>query len=143
MAKVSWKMLVLEAWIVTFGVKRSFWKLGSSLLVKVSWKMLVLEAWIVTFGVKRSFWKLGSSLVVKVSWKMLVLEAWIVTFGESLVTNACFGSLDCHFWFLVSRKMLVLEAWIVTLVLEACLVCKSVLTREASKSVKQECPARV
>ena len=31
-------------------VKRSFWKLGSSLLVRVSWKMLVLEAWIVTFG---------------------------------------------------------------------------------------------
>ena len=48
--------------------------------------------------VKRSFWKLGLSLLVKVSWKMLVLEAWIVTFGESLVENACFGSLDCHFW---------------------------------------------
>ena len=31
-------------------VKRSFWKLGLSLLVKVSWKMLVWEAWIVTFG---------------------------------------------------------------------------------------------
>ena len=31
-------------------VKRSFWKLGFSLLVKVSWKMLVLEAWILTFG---------------------------------------------------------------------------------------------
>ena len=31
-------------------VKRSFWKLGLSLLVKVSWKTLVLEAWIVTFG---------------------------------------------------------------------------------------------
>ena len=30
-------------------VKRSFWKLGLSLLVKVSWKTLVLEAWIVTF----------------------------------------------------------------------------------------------
>ena len=74
-------------------VKRSFWKLGFSLLVKVSCKMLVLEAWIVTFGDslvenarfgsldceslmenigKCSFWKLGFSLVVKVSWKMLV-----------------------------------------------------------------------
>ena len=31
-------------------VKRSFWKLGLSLLVKVSCKTLVLEAWIVTFG---------------------------------------------------------------------------------------------
>ena len=48
--------------------------------------------------VKRSFWKFGLSLLVKVSWKMLVLEAWIVTFGESLVENARFGSLACHFW---------------------------------------------
>ena len=47
---------------------------------------------------KRSFWKLGFSLLVKVSWKTLVLEAWIVTFSESLVENARFGSLDCHFW---------------------------------------------
>ena len=39
LVKVSWKMLVLEAWIVTFGGK-----------CKVSWKTLVLEAWIVTFG---------------------------------------------------------------------------------------------
>ena len=31
---------------------------------------------------------------MKVSWKTLVLEAWIVTFGESLVENACFGSLS-------------------------------------------------
>ena len=48
--------------------------------------------------VKRSFWKLGLSLLVEVSWKTLVLEAWIVIFGESLVGNARFGSLDCHFW---------------------------------------------
>ena len=118
-------------------VKRSFWKLGLSLLVKVSRKMLVLEAWIVTFGEslaenarfgsldfcffgeslvenarfgsldsplwwksrgKCSFWKLGFSLLVKVSWKMLVLEAWILTFGESLVGNARFGSLDSRFF---------------------------------------------
>ena len=65
-------------------VKRSFWKLGLSLLVEVSWKTLVLEAWIVT--------------LMKISWKMLVLEAWIVIFGEKLVQNARFGSLDCHFW---------------------------------------------
>ena len=102
-----------------YRVKRSFWKFGLSLLVKVSWKMLVLKAWIVTFGEclmenarfesldyhfwwksrgKCSFWKLGLSLLVKVSWKMLVSEAWIVTFGESLVENARFESLDCHFW---------------------------------------------
>ena len=69
--EVSCKTLVLEAWIVTFGeslvenarlgsldchfwrksrVKRSFWKLGLSLLVKVSCKTLVLEGWIITFG---------------------------------------------------------------------------------------------
>ena len=40
LVKVSWKTLVLEAWIVTFGES----------LVEVSWKTLVLEAWIVTFG---------------------------------------------------------------------------------------------
>ena len=67
--KISWKMLVLEAWIVTFG--------------ELSWKMLILEAWIVTFG--------------ELSWKMLVLESWSVTFGESLLENARFGSLECHF----------------------------------------------
>ena len=100
-------------------VKRSFWKLGLSLLVKVSWKTFDLKAWIVTFGGslvenarfesldchfwwksrgKCSFWKLGLSLLVKVSWKMFVLKAWIATFGESLVENARFESLDCHFW---------------------------------------------
>ena len=69
--KVSWKILVLEAWIVT--------------LVKVSWKMLVLEAWIVTFG---------ESLVENTRFGSF----GIVTFGESLVENTRFGSLDCHFW---------------------------------------------
>ena len=60
---------------------------------------------------------------------MLVLEVWIVIFGERLVENACFGSLDCHFWENarfgdfrrfglsvlgeVPWKMLVLEVWIV------------------------------
>ena len=44
-------------------VKRSFWKLGLSLLVKVSWKALVLEAWIVTFG-ESLVEKARSSLVV-------------------------------------------------------------------------------
>ena len=55
LVKVLWKLLVLEAWILTFGEflvenarfgsldfhfggKCSFWKLGFSLLVKVSWK---------------------------------------------------------------------------------------------------------
>ena len=107
--------------------------------MKVSWKTLVLEA--------------GLSLLVKVSWKTLVLEAWIVTFGESLVENARFGSLDCHFWsksrvkrsfWKLGFSLLVKVSWKM-LVLEACLVCKSVLTREASKSVsvQQERQERV
>ena len=100
--KVSWKTLVLEGWIVTF---------GESLVENTRFGSLDCHFWS-TSRVKRSFWKLGFSLLVKVSWKTLVLEGWIVTFGESLVESAC-------------------------------LVCKSVLTREASKSVKQECPARV
>ena len=54
--------------------------------------------------VKRSFWKLGLSLLVKISWKMLVWEAWIGTFGESLVENARFGGLDCHFWWKSQAK---------------------------------------
>ena len=152
-------------------VKRSFWKLGLSLLVKVSCKMLVLEAWLVTFGEslvenarfgslachfwwksrgKCSFWKLGFSLLVKVSCKMLVLEAWLVTFGESLVENARFGSLACHFWWQSRGKcsfwklglsLLVKVSWN----LEASLVVstKSVLTRVSSRSVKKECLARV
>ena len=48
LVNVSWKTLVLEAWIVRG--KRSFWRLVLSLLVKVLWKTRVLEAWIVTFG---------------------------------------------------------------------------------------------
>ena len=120
---------------------------------------------------KRSFWKLGLSLLVKVSWKMLVLEAWIVTFGASLVENARFGSLDCHFWcksrgkcsfwklglsllVKVSWKMLVLEASTKS-VQQKCpdkrakqesrVSSKSVQcpARVARKSVKKECPARV
>ena len=66
-------------------VKRSFWKLGLSLLVDVSCKTLILK-----------IWKL--SLLVEVSCKTLILEAWIVTFGEGLVENVRFGSLNCHFW---------------------------------------------
>ena len=100
-------MFVLKAWIVTFGEslvenarfesldchfwwksrgKCSFWKLGLSLLVKVSWEMLVFGSLDCHF----STWKSRG--------KMLVLEACIVTFGESLVGNARFESLDCHFW---------------------------------------------
>ena len=132
-------------------VKRSFWKLGLSLLVDVSWKTLILEAWIVTFGEslvgnacfgsldchfwwmsrgKCSFWKLALSLLVDVSWKTLILEAWIVTFGESLVGKAGFGSLDCHFWWMSRGKCsfwklglsLLVDVSCKTLVLEAWIV---------------------
>ena len=64
--------------------KRSFWRLGASLLEEVSYEALVLETWRFTFGgslvrsagfgdlafhfwrksrTKRSFWRLGASLV--------------------------------------------------------------------------------
>ena len=114
-------------------VKRSFWKLGlslfTSLVENAHLGSLDCHFWWKSRG-KCSFWKLGFSLLVQVSCKTLVLEVWIVTFGASLVENARFGSLDCHFlwkscgkcsfWKLglsnlvkVSWKMLVLEAWIV------------------------------
>ena len=115
LVKVSWKMLVLGAWIVNdcrfwwkSRRKNSFWKLG---FCHVWWKsggkcsfwkglsLLVSLDCHFFFGEspaeKYLFWKLGLSLlVVKVSWKILVLEAWILTFGESLVESAGFG----HFW---------------------------------------------
>ena len=106
------------------------------------------------------FWKLGLSLFVEVSWKMLVLEAWIVTFGESLVENARFGSLHCHFghksrgkcsfWKLgvslllkVSWQKLVLEAWKGHFWLSSKSVKKECQARASSKRVKKECQARV
>ena len=137
--------------------KRSFWKLGLSLFVEVSWEMLVLEAWGVIFGEslvenawfrsldchfwwksrgKCSFWKLGVSFLVKVSWKMLVLEAWIVTFGESLVENACLGSL--------SSKSVQQEC----LASVSCQECPAGVSSKSvkemsSKSVYKKCHARV
>ena len=75
LVKVSWKMLVVEAWLVTF---------GENLLENARFGSLDCHFWWKSGG-KRSFWKLGFSLLVKVSWKTLVLEAWIVTFGPSLV----------------------------------------------------------
>ena len=90
-------MLVLEAWIVTFGeslVENARWKLGLSLLAKVSWKMLVLEA--------------GLSLLAKVSWKLLVLEACLVVSTKSVqqecqervssksVQQECLAGVSCN-----------------------------------------------
>ena len=97
--------------------KRSFWRLGSSLLEEVSYETLVLETWQFTFGgslvrnarfgdlalhfwrksrTKRSFWRLGSSLLEEVLYETLVLETWHFTFGGSLVRNAHFGDLALH-----------------------------------------------
>ena len=72
-------------------VKRSFWKLGLSLLVEVScvtfggshvenarFGSLDCHFWWKSRG-KRSFWKLGLSFLVKISWKTLVLEACILS----------------------------------------------------------------
>ena len=79
--KVSWKMLVLEAWILTC---------GESLAQNARFGSLDSHLWWTSRG-KCSFWKLGFSLVVKVSRKTLVLEAWILTCGGRLVENARFG----------------------------------------------------
>ena len=142
--EVSYEALVLETWCFTFGgslvrnarfgdlagdlalhfwrksrTKRSFWRLGASLLEEVSYETLVLETWCFTFGgrlvrnarfglvalhfwrksrTKRSLWRLGASLLEEVSYKTLVLETWCFTFGGSLVRSARFGDLVLHFW---------------------------------------------
>ena len=59
--------------------KRSFWRLGASLLEEVSYVTLVLETWRLT----------GSCVT-------LVLETWRFTFGGSLVRDARFGDLALH-----------------------------------------------
>ena len=100
-AKVSWKMLVLEGFILTFcgnivenahfgsvdskflrksRGKRSFWKCGFSLFAKILWKRLLLEVWIHSHFLQRSHGK-------RLFWKC----------GYSLFASARFGSVDCHF----------------------------------------------
>ena len=75
--------------------KRSFWRLGASLVEEVSYDTLVLETWRMTLGgslvrntgfgdlalhfwrksrMKRSFWRLGASLLEEFSYDTLVLE---------------------------------------------------------------------
>ena len=131
--EVSYETLVLESWRLTFGgslvrnagfgdfmalhfwrksrTKRSFWRLGASLLEEVSYETLVLETW--------------RLLLEEVSYETLVLETWRFTFGGSLVRSARFGSLleevsyetlgleTWRFTFLeeVSHETLVLETW--------------------------------
>ena len=109
-----------------FRVKRSFWKLGLSLLVEVSCKTLILEAWIVTF----------------VSRKTLILEAWIVTFSGSLVENARFGSLNGHFWFWKLGWSLWVKSRGVQQECQARVSRKSVEVECLGKSVKKECQAK-
>ena len=145
--KVSWKTFVLEAWLVTFGKslvenarvgsldcpfwwksrgKRSFWKLGLSLLVKVSWKTLVLEAWIVTFG---------ESLVENVRCGSLDCHFWWKSRGKCLS-----GLQECQAR--VSSKSVKKECQAKS-VQQECLARAECQAKVSSKSVKQECPARV
>ena len=123
---ISYETLVLETWRFTFGgrlvrnarfgdlalhfwrtsrTKRSFWRLGASLLEDVSYETLVLETWRFTFGgrlvrnarfgdlalhfwrtsrTKRSFWRLGASLLEEASYETLILETWRFTCGAGL-----------------------------------------------------------
>ena len=91
--------------------KRSFWRLGASLLEEVSYEKLVLETWRFTFGgslvrnarfrdKSRIFWRLGASLLEEVSYETFVLE--------TLVRNARFGDLAI---LEISCETLVLETW--------------------------------
>ena len=124
--EVSYETLVLETWRFTFGgslvrnarfgdlavhfwrkscTKRSFWRLGTSLLEEVLYETLVLETWHFTFGgslvrnarfgdlavhfwrkscTKRSFWRLGTSLLEEVSYETLILETWRFTCEDGL-----------------------------------------------------------
>ena len=113
--RVRFGLVVLHLW-----TKRSFWRLGASLLEEVSCETPVLETWRFTllggslarnarFGdlalhfwrksrMKRWFWRLGASLLEEVSYEMLVLETWRFTFGGSLVRNAHFADLALHLW---------------------------------------------
>ena len=109
-AKVSWKTLVLEVYILTFCEclvqsarflslhshflrmsrgKRSFWKSTMSRARFGSFRCHFLR----TSRGKRSFWESTFSLFANVSWKMFVLEAFIVRFCECLVENARFETL--------------------------------------------------
>ena len=116
--EVSYEALVLETWCVTFGgslvrnarfgdlvlqfwrksrTKRSFWRLGASLLEEVSYE--ALETWRFTFAgslVRNA--RFGDSLLEEVSYETLALETWPFTFGGSLVRSARFGDLLLHFW---------------------------------------------
>ena len=121
--EVSYETLVLETWRFTFGgslernagfgdlaphfwrksrTKRSFWRLGASLLEEVSYETLVLEPWRFTFGgslVRNAcFGDFGALLLEEDSYETLVLETWRFTFGGSLVRNAGFRDLALHFW---------------------------------------------
>ena len=79
--------LALQFWRKS-RTKRSFWRLGASILEEVSYETLVLETWRFTFG---------ASLVEEVLYETLVLETWRFTFGGSLVRNAGFRDLALHF----------------------------------------------
>ena len=81
--RVRFGLVALQFWRKS-RTKRSFWRLGASLLKKSR--------------TKRSVWRLGASLLEEVSYETLVLEAWRFTFGGSLVRNARFGDLALHFW---------------------------------------------
>ena len=65
-------MLILEAWIVTF---------GKNFVENARFGTLNWYFW-GKFRGKYSFWNFGLVLLVKVLRKMLVLEIWIVIFGE-------------------------------------------------------------
>ena len=101
-ANVSWKTLVLEAFILTFCEclveNARFGSLHSHFfcecLVESARFGSLHSHFLRMFCGKRSFWKSTFSLF---ECPVLVLEAFGVSFCECLVENALFGSLHSHF----------------------------------------------
>ena len=78
--------LALQLWRKS-RIRRSFWRLGTSLLEEVSYETPVLETWRFTF--------VGS---LARNARFGARNAWHLTFGGRLVRNARFGDLAFHFW---------------------------------------------
>ena len=139
--RLGFEIVALHFWR-TSRTKRSFWRLGASLLEDVSYETLVLETWRFTFGGrlvlnarfgdlalhfwrksrrKRSFWRFGTSLLEDVSYETLVLETWRFTFGGSLVGNASLlEEVSCETLVLETCASLLEKVSDETLVLETC-----------------------
>ena len=90
--EISYEMLVLEIWRLTFGgslVRNAgfgdFWRFtfGGSIVRNAPFGDLALHFWRKS-RTKRSFWRFGASLLEEVSYETLILETWRFTCGAGL-----------------------------------------------------------